>query len=70
MRLVGHNALTEVPMSVGMALAAYALPEPFYKDPADRVIVAVARLLKVPVVTIDRRILVYGAQGHVQVVAY
>jgi PIN domain nuclease of toxin-antitoxin system len=53
-----------------MALAAYELPEPFHKDPADRVIVAIARLLKGPVVTIDRRILAYGQQGHVQVLAY
>ena len=40
------------------------------KDPADRLIVAVARLLQAPVVTIDRRILVYGRQGHAQVLAY
>jgi PIN domain nuclease of toxin-antitoxin system len=60
----------EVEMSAGMALAAYELPEPFHKDPADRLIVAVARLLDAPVVTIDRRILAYGQQGHVQVLAY
>jgi PIN domain nuclease of toxin-antitoxin system len=62
--------LTEVPMSASMALAAYELPEPFHKDPADRLIVAMARLLKAPVVTIDRRILAYGQQGHVQILAY
>lgn len=62
--------LTQVPMSADMALAAYELPEPFHKDPADRLIVAIARLLEAPVVTIDRRILAYGRQGHVQVLAY
>ena len=62
--------LTEVRMSANMALAAYELPEPFHKDPADRLIVAMARLLKAPVVTIDRRILAYGRQGHVEVLAY
>ena len=62
--------LTEVPMSADMALAAYELPEPFHKDPADRLIVAMARLLKAPVVTIDRRILAYGRQGHVQILDY
>ena len=62
--------LTEVPMSANMALAAYELPEPFHKDPADRLIVAMARLLNAPVVTIDRRILAYGRHGHVQVLAY
>jgi PIN domain nuclease of toxin-antitoxin system len=60
----------EVEMSANMALAAYELPEPFHKDPADRLIVAIARLLKAPVVTIDRRILAYGRQGHVQVLSY
>ena len=63
-------ALRRVPVTADMALAAYELPEPFHKDPADRLIVAVARLLKAPVVTIDRRILAYGRQGHVQVLAY
>jgi len=67
---VRRFGLAEVPMSASMALAAYALPEPFHKDPADRVIVALARLLGSPVVTIDRRILAYGRQGHVQVLAY
>lgn len=60
----------EVEMSANMALAAYELPEPFHKDPADRLIVAIARLLTAPVVTVDRRILAYGRQGHVQVLAY
>ncbi len=57
-------------VTANMALAAYELPEPFHKDPADRVIVAMARLLKAPVVTIDRRIIAYGRQGHVEVLAY
>lgn len=60
----------EVSISANMALAAYELPEPFHKDPADRLIVAVARLLKAPVVTVDRRILAYGRCGHVQTIAY
>ncbi|MGH6887135.1 MAG: type II toxin-antitoxin system VapC family toxin [Geminicoccales bacterium] len=62
--------LTEIALSANMALAAYELPEPFHRDPADRVIVAIARLLNAPVVTVDRRILAYGQQGHVQMLAY
>jgi len=61
---------SEVHITADMALAAYELPEPFHKDPADRLIVAVARMLKAPVVIIDRRILAYGREGHVQVLAY
>jgi PIN domain nuclease of toxin-antitoxin system len=59
-----------LPVTANMALAAYELPEPFHKDPADRLIVAMARLLDAPVVTVDRRILAYGRQGHVEVLAY
>jgi PIN domain nuclease of toxin-antitoxin system len=62
--------LRQIPISAGLALAAYELPEPFHKDPADRVIVATARLLAAPVVTVDRKILAYGELGHVQTIAY
>jgi PIN domain nuclease of toxin-antitoxin system len=58
----------EIPMSASIVLAAYELPEPFHKDPADRLIVATARLLDCPVVTVDERILAYG-QGHLQTLA-
>jgi PIN domain nuclease of toxin-antitoxin system len=53
-----------------MAFAAYDLPEPFHRDPADRLIVATARLLQVPVVTSDQRILTYAVAGHVAAVPY
>jgi PIN domain nuclease of toxin-antitoxin system len=53
-----------------LVLAACELPEPFHKDPADRLIVAIARRLKAPVVTVDRRIVAYGEAGHVQVLTY
>jgi PIN domain nuclease of toxin-antitoxin system len=69
-RAIALYRFSEVFMTADMALAAYELPEPFHKDPSDRLIVAIARLLKAPVVTIDRRILAYGGQGHVQVLAY
>ncbi|RME22614.1 MAG: type II toxin-antitoxin system VapC family toxin [Deltaproteobacteria bacterium] len=38
---------------------AYSLPEPFHRDPADRIIVATARLLQCPIVTADSKILEY-----------
>jgi len=59
-----------LPVTADLALAAYELPEPFHKGPADRLIVAMARRLKASVVTIDRRIVAYGQRGHVQVLAY
>lgn len=60
----------ELSVSIEIGLAAYELPEPFHRDPADRLIVAMARLLDAPVVTVDRRILAYGRLGHVQTIDY
>lgn len=38
---------------------AYSLPEPFHRDPADRIIVATARRRDCPVVTADAKIREY-----------
>ena len=64
------SGFRHVPVTADMALAAYELLEPFHRDPADRLIVAIARLLRAPVVTVDRRILAYGRRGHVAMLAY
>jgi PIN domain nuclease of toxin-antitoxin system len=69
-RALQEPGVREWPITVEVALAAYELPEPFHKDPADRLIVALARLLDAPVVTVDRQILAYGRLGHVQTIAY
>ena len=66
MRLPG---MVERSVTTDIALAAYELPGPFHKDPADRLIVAMARRLGVPVVTSDGRILAYAALGHVRAIA-
>jgi PIN domain nuclease of toxin-antitoxin system len=57
------------PLGHEAAIAASSLPGGFHKDPADRLLVATARELDVPLVTRDRRILDYAAQGHVQAIA-
>ena len=43
-----------------IALEAYALPEPFHKEPADRVLVAASRCHDLTMVTADERSLSYG----------
>ena len=48
-----------VPVSHEIALEAYALPEPFHKDPADRLLVAAARCHELTVLTADERLLAY-----------
>ena len=69
-RTVSMFRLRQVPITASIALAAYELPDPFHKDPADRLIVATARLLRAPVVTVDRLILAYGRLGHVDAIDY
>lgn len=46
-----------------IAIASTRLPAPFHKDPADRILVATARVLHIPILTADAKILAYP---HVQ----
>lgn len=69
-RVMALFHLRPLPVTANVALAACELPEPFHKDPADRLIVALARLLDAPLVTIDQRILAYGRSAHVRAIAY
>lgn len=49
-----------LPVTLDIAVEAYRIPEPFHRDPADRQIVACARLHELTVVTADERILDWG----------
>ena len=44
-----------------IAVEAQDLPSDFHKDPADRIIVATARIFDIPVVTVDKKILSYSS---------
>jgi len=57
------------PMTPEIAIDASFLPGDLHSDPADRIIIATARHLRVPVVTRDHRIINYGGLGHVDVIA-
>ncbi len=50
-----------------IAIESCNLPGEFHADPADRFLVATARLKNAVIVTRDKRILKYGKQGHVKV---
>jgi PIN domain nuclease of toxin-antitoxin system len=52
-----------------VAVEAAPLPETFHRDPADRLIVATARVANATLMTRDRRILDYAARGHLAAVA-
>jgi len=69
-RALSEPGFEESPLTSEIAIAAYELPEPFHKDPADRLIIATARRLEAPIVTVDRRILGYARLGHVAAIAY
>ncbi len=56
------------PLTSEVAVESVRLPEPFHDDPADRLIVATARITGAAVARRDRRILDYGTRGHVAVV--
>ena len=56
-------------LSPDLLIASSFLPGEPPRDPADRIILATARDLGAALVTRDRALVRYGAQGHVKVVA-
>ena len=55
-------------LSPSIAIESTRLPGPLHRDPADRILIATARLLGAALVTCDERILAYAKKGHVKVV--
>lgn len=67
-----RDALTEsgvrlLPLDPEIAIEATRLPGAPHADPADRILMASARVTGAPLVTCDARILGYAAAGHVPV---
>lgn len=69
LRLLQRPGVKLAPMGTDILVAASFLPELVHGDPADRIIIATARSLGLTIVTSDRTILSYAAQGHVLAVA-
>lgn len=67
-RALGLPGLTVLPISSAVAIESNNLPGDFHPDPADRILVATARTMKLPLITVDRAILRYAEQGHVRVI--
>ncbi len=61
--------LTEYPLDAKIALESEQLPGVFHGDPADRFIVATARVNKAALVTMDKKIMAYAKQGYIEVIA-
>jgi PIN domain nuclease of toxin-antitoxin system len=51
--------LQHLPVTCSIAVEAYALPEPFHRDPADRLLVSTARIHQCTLLTANERLLDY-----------
>ena len=59
----------EVGLDARLLAASCNLPGDPHRDPADRIMIATARQHGFAIVTRDRRLLEYGARGHVKMLA-
>jgi PIN domain nuclease of toxin-antitoxin system len=57
------------PLSTRVAIECCELPGTLHRDPADRMLVATARVIDAALMTRDRRILDYSARGHLTAIA-
>ena len=67
-RAVAFPGLQLKGLSPSIAIESTRLPEPVHRDPADRMLIATARLTGAALVTCDTRLLAYAKLGHVRVV--
>lgn len=68
-RLMTGPGIPQAPFNAAIAIAASSLPGTLLGDPADRLLLATARHLDVPIVTRDQRIVAYRQAGHVRVLS-
>lgn len=66
-RFLSGPAIKLAELTPEIAIDASWLPGELHADPADRLIVATARYLGMPVVTRDQRIIAYRAAGFIDV---
>jgi PIN domain nuclease of toxin-antitoxin system len=64
-RVMAGPGVRTAPFTADIAVDASYLPGEVHGDPADRLLLATARHIGVPIVTRDSRILAYGRHGHV-----
>ena len=56
---LSKSGISLLPLSPQIAIASVYLPEPMHKDPADRILVATARVERLTLVTSDKNILAF-----------
>ena len=67
-RVLAAPAIKQAAFTPDIAIDSAHLPLPLHGDPADRLLIATARHLGMPIVTRDRQIAAYAAAGHIQVI--
>jgi PIN domain nuclease of toxin-antitoxin system len=67
-RLMALPGIREAPITAAIAIDSSHLPGDLDADPMDRLIIATARHLGMPIVTGDRKILAYAEAGFVRVI--
>jgi len=68
-RVMAAPGVRPAPFTAEIAIAASHLPEPLHGDPADRLLIATARHISMPIITRDSRILEYAGAGRVAAIA-
>lgn len=68
-RFIDSYRVAVTPLTIEAAIAAAALPKGLNADPADRLLTATARNLDAVLITRDKNILAYAAQGHVRAIS-
>ena len=63
---LARSGITVLPLTPDIAVESVQLPGEFHRDPADRILVATARIHACPLVTADEKILAYP---HVRAVS-
>ena len=66
--LMGGAGIKEAKLTGEIAIEASHLPGGLHGDPADRLLIATARRLGIPIVTRDSKIIDYGRHGFVKVI--
>ena len=66
-KVMAGPAIRAAPFTPDIAIDASCLPGNLHADPADRLLIATARHLGMPLVTRDVKIIAYAGQGLIQV---
>lgn len=68
-KLFSDFGMTETALTARILLDSNTLPGEIHDDPADRMLIATARALDCALMTRDKAILDYAAQGHLKAIA-